>query len=145
MRRHGWTEATANREIGHLSLKNTLVHILNVHEAWLVAIAQGRWEVFDQPGRRGEEVRSWKELGAYRDRVTNGIDDLLSDLTESRLSRRVRAPWMPGVYTLEDAFLQPTIEQAHHLGEVIAVYWQRNWKPPPMTWIENLRQGRGRR
>ena len=121
------------------------MHILNVHEAWLVAIAQGRWEVFDQPGRRGEEVRSWKDLRAYRDRVEHGIDALLEGLTDSRLTKRVRAPWLPGVYTLEDAFLQPTIEQAHHLGEVIAVYWQKNWRPPPMTWIENLRQGRGRR
>ncbi len=45
---------------------------------------------------------------------------------------------MPGVYTLEDAFYQVSFEQAHHLGEIIGAYWQSNWEPPAMTWIENL-------
>jgi hypothetical protein len=31
--RLGWPKASADHGTGHLSLKNTLVHILNVHEA----------------------------------------------------------------------------------------------------------------
>ena len=145
VRHRGWTAAVENREIGHRSLKDTLVHILNVHEAWLGAIAQGRWEIFDAPGRRSAEGRSWKEFGAYRDRVWSGVDALLPGLTERKLRQRVRAPWMPGRYTLEDAFFQTSVEQAHHLGEVIAAFWQRDWSPPPMTWIENLPKARPRR
>jgi uncharacterized damage-inducible protein DinB len=136
--RLGWKDATRDRGTGHLSLKNTLVHVLNVHEAWLVAIAQARWEVFEAPGRRPEEVRSFAELRAYRDRVWGGIDTLLGHLTERNLARRVKAPWMPGRYTLEDAFFQSSFEQAHHLGEIIGVYWQADRTPPKMTWIENL-------
>ena len=138
--RRSWREAIADRGTGHLSLKNTLVHILNVHEAWLVAIAQERWEVFDRPGRRPDEIGSWKAYRAYRARVWAGIDELMGSLKERDLSRRVKAPWMPGRYTLKDAFFQSTIEQAHHLGEVIGVFWQHDWRPPKMTWIENLRQ-----
>ncbi len=137
-RRRGWKEAVANREIGHLSVKNTLVHILNVHEAWLVAVAQGRWSVFDEPARRPAEVRSWKELRSYRDRVWAGEDALLARLSERGLRRRVRAPWMPGTYTLHDAFFQVAFEEAHHLGEIIGVYHQADRNPPTMTWIENL-------
>jgi uncharacterized damage-inducible protein DinB len=136
--RRGWTWASANHETGHLSIKNTLVHILNVHEAWLVAVAQNRWEIFDSPGRRPDDVRSWAELRKYRDRVWAGIDALLPTLSEAKLARRVKAPWMPGRYTLEDAFFQSSFEQAHHLGEVIGVYWQADRSPPVMTWIENL-------
>jgi uncharacterized damage-inducible protein DinB len=139
--RRGWKAAISNRETGHLSIKNTLVHILNVHEAWLVAVAQHRWEIFDAPGRRGEEVRSWADLRRYRDRVWKGQDELLAHLSEAHLRRRVTAPWMPGGYTLADAFYQISFEQAHHLGEIIGVYWQADWSPPPMTWIENRPRG----
>ena len=145
VRRHGWAAAVKNREIGHLSLKDTLVHILNVHEAWLVAIPQERWEVFDAPGRRPTDVRSWADLRKYRERVWSGVQAFLGPLTEAKLARRVKAPWMPGRYTLEDAFYQVTIEQAHHLGEIIGAYWQSDWKPPDMTWIENQPGRRVRR
>jgi uncharacterized damage-inducible protein DinB len=143
--RRGWKAATKNRETGHRSIKDTLMHILNVHEAWLVAIAQDRWEVFDTPGRRGDAVRSWAELRKYRDRVWHEIDTLMGRLTEADLRRRVKAPWMPGKYTLEDAFFQTSFEQAHHLGEIIGVYWQADWTPASMTWIENQPRSARRR
>jgi len=145
MERRSWKEGTKNRETGHLSIAGTMVHILNVHEAWMVGVAQGRWEIFDDPRRRIGSMRSWKELRAYRDRVWSEIDRFVEGLTERKLSRRVRAPWMPGRYTLSDAFFQTSVEQAHHLGEIIGVYWQLNRRPPDMTWIENLRQSRKRR
>ena len=144
--RRSWKEVTADRGIGHLSLKNTLVHILNVHEAWCVAVAEKRWEIFDEPGRRGPEIRSWAEFRKYRDRVWAAVDGFSGGLNERKLGHRVQAPWMPGNYTLGDAIVQVTIEQAHHLGEIIGAYWQEDRRPPPMTWIENVRSGRrGRR
>lgn len=144
--RLGWAEATRDRGTGHGSIKDTLVHILNVHEAWLVAVARGRWTIFDDPGRRPADVRSWRQLRTYRDRVWNGTESLLHGLTARRLRQKVRAPWMPGEYTLADAFRQVSVEQAHHLGEIIGVYWQLDRAPPVMTWIENRpRRRRGTR
>ncbi len=134
-KRLGWKEATKNREIGHLSFKDTLVHILNVHEAWLVAAAQDRWEVGKDPTRRRENVKSWADLRKYRDRVWSGIDLLMDDLSESRLKSRVKVPWMSGRYTLEDAFFQSSFEQAHHIGEIIGAFWQMDKAPPQMMWI----------
>jgi uncharacterized damage-inducible protein DinB len=138
--RRGWRAAIADRGTGHLSIKDTLVHILNVREVWLVAIAQDRWEVTDDPGRYGPAIRSWSSLRAYRDRIDRAVEPWLARLREPMLAKRVRAPWMPGRYTVEDAFFQASIEQAHHLGEIIGVYWQQDWSPPPMTWIENVRR-----
>jgi len=137
VRRRGWRAATANREIAHRSFKDTLVHILNVREAWLVGVAQGRWEVFEDPTRRADRVGSWRDLRRYSTRVWSEADRFTATLTERSLSRRVRAPWMPGRYTLEDAFYQASFEQAHHLGEIIGAYWQSDRSPPAMTWIEN--------
>jgi uncharacterized damage-inducible protein DinB len=137
VRRKGWAAATVDHGIGHGSLKNTFVHILNVQEAWLVAISQERPEIFRRKGRRPNALGSWAELARYRDLVWAEVDELLGSLDERTLDRRVRAPWMPGRYTIEDAFAQASYEQAHHLGEVIAVFWQAGGRPPKMTWIEN--------
>jgi len=142
LRRRPWAEMVRDRGTGHLSLKDTLVHILNVHEAWMVAVAQKRWEIFDRPDRTKEAIDSWAKLRRYADRVWAEENALLAQLTEKKLAARLRAPWMPGSYTLVDAFFQTTIEEAHHLGEIIAIYWQNNWRPPAMTWIENLRAPR---
>ncbi|HEV2166927.1 MAG TPA: DinB family protein [Thermoplasmata archaeon] len=136
--RRGWKAANRNFGTGHLTIKDTFVHILNVQEAWLVAIANRRWAVFEDPSRSKDAIRSWKELRAYRDRVREQVDRLMEGLTETALHRRVRAPWMPGRYTLEDAFFQVSYEQAHHLGEIIGISWQSDRAPPAMTWIENL-------
>ncbi len=138
-RRLGWTKANRNREIAHGSIKNTLVHILNVHEVWLVAAAQDRWEeVRAFAGRRPEAVRSFAELSRYRERVWTAIDPLLAGLTDRGLARRIRVPWMDGRYTLEDGVYQASFEQAHHLGEVIAAYWQMDRTPPQMMWVPLL-------
>jgi len=136
--RGGWAEATIDRRIGHLSFKDTLVHILNVHEAWLVGAAQGKRDVFKDPSRKRENVRSWNDLRRYRMRVWSGIDDLMEGLNDERLQRRVEVSWMPGRYTLMDAFFQSSFEQAHHLGEIIGAYWQTGKTPPQMMWIPTL-------
>ena len=138
IKRLGWAEATKDRGIGHLSYKDTLVHILNVHEAWLVAAAQDRWEVGKDPSRRRENVKSWLDLRRYRERVWANIDVLIDGMTDRDLKRRVRVPWMSGRYTLGDAFFQSSFEQAHHLGEIIGAYWQVGKIPPQMMWIPTL-------
>ena len=139
IQRLGWSEATKEREIGHHTLKDTLVHILNVHEAWFVGAATGNWDFAKDPSRRRANVRSWNDLRKYRKRVWMGIDDLMTGLTEKGLRRRVKVPWFNGRYTLEDAVYQSSFEQAHHLGEIIGVYWQMDKAPPQMMWIPMLR------
>jgi uncharacterized damage-inducible protein DinB len=138
----GWKRATEEHATGHLSLKNTLVHILNVREAWFLIIPERRWKVFDETGRQPNEIRSWAEYRRYSGRVWSGVTALTDGLTESTLARPVKAPWMPGKYTFEDAVYQTSYEQAHHLGEIIAVFWQADRAPPKMTWIENRPAGR---
>lgn len=139
IKRRGWAEAVKEREIAHHSFKDTMVHVLNVHEAWLIGSAQGRWDVFKDPSRKRENVRSWSDLRHYRERVWGGIDDLMAGLTDGQLRRRVKVPWFTGRYTLEDAFFQTSFEQAHHLGEIIGAYWQMDVAPPQMMWIPLMR------
>ena len=136
--------AMADKGTGHLSIFRTLVHILNVHEVWMVYIVQGRGgelrELFLQTARK---PTSWEGFDTYAAKVWTDVEHYVGTLTPSKLARRVKAPWMPGQYTVGDAVLQSTFEQAHHLGEIIGVYWQRDQAPPEMTWID-VNRGRAR-
>jgi uncharacterized damage-inducible protein DinB len=139
VRRLPTKEAMRNRGIGHASLFGTLVHVLHVQEVWLVYIIRGRnsdrelGELFGDARRR---PKTWKEFDAYAERVWAGIDETLKSLTARTLGRRTKAFWMPGRYTVRDAFVQSTIEEAHHLGEIIGALWKDNLSSPDMTWID---------
>jgi uncharacterized damage-inducible protein DinB len=136
--RLGWAAATKSHEIGHLSLKDTLVHILNVHESLLVAVAQGRREVWKDPARKRENIRSWSDLRNYREQVWKEIDDLVASLSDKKLRSVMKVPWFTGRYNLEDVIFQASFEQAHHLGEIIAAYWQMEKTPPQMMFIPTM-------
>ena len=141
LRRLPWKEVVRNREIGHRTLFDTLVHILIVQEGWLVYLVGDR--VDEMADRfRGENAlpTTWPQFDRFAERVWTGVDAAARQLRPSGLGRRVRAPWMPGRYTVRDAFLQVTMEEAHHLGEIIGALWQDDRAPPPMTWIEVMRR-----
>jgi uncharacterized damage-inducible protein DinB len=132
---------SANHETGHLSVFRTLVHILNVHEVWVLYIAQGRKRelknLFLETARK---PTTWAGFNEYSRRVWKGVSAYVHTVTPAKLDQRVKAPWMSGRYTVGDAILQTSLEQAHHLGEIIAVYWQMNREPPEMTWIDVNRE-----
>jgi len=141
-------QARRRRGIGHESLFDTLVHVLNVQEVWLVYIVRGRnsdkelGALFDDERRH---PKNWKGFDEYAKRVWSGVDETLKGLTPRFLARRVNVFWMPGRYTVRDALLQTTMEEAHHLGEIIGALWQDDRKPPDMTWIDVRRPPSRRR
>jgi len=141
-------QARRRRGIGHESLFDTLVHVLNVQEVWLVYIVRGRnsdkelGALFDDERRH---PKNWKGFDEYAKRVWSGVDETLKGLTPRSLARRVNVFWMPGRYTVRDALLQTTMEEAHHLGEIIGALWQDDRKPPDMTWIDVRRPPSRRR
>jgi uncharacterized damage-inducible protein DinB len=134
--------AFRKRGLGHESFFDTLVHILNVHEVWLVYIVRGRNSdreleaLFQDLSRHPDD---WRKFDAYARRVWDGVEETLRPLTPRDLGRKVKAFWMPGTYTLRDALWQTTFEQAHHLGELIGALWQQDIEPPEMTWIDTRR------
>jgi uncharacterized damage-inducible protein DinB len=140
-------EAMRKRGIGHESLFDTLVHILNVQEVWLVYIVHGRTSdrelgaLFDDARRHPKD---WKGFHEYAARVWTGVEATVRGLTPRVLARPVKVFWMPGRYTVRDALFQTSFEEAHHLGEIIGALWQDDRKPPDMTWLD-VRRGSARR
>jgi len=149
VRRMPAREARRHREIGHQSLFDTLVHILNVHEVWIGYILSHRGSdaELDRLFRdRSRHPTDWAGFQRYRRRVESVVDAYLARLTARELARPVHAFWMPGTYVVSDALWQSTFEQAHHLGEIIGALWQQDREPPAMTWLDvGRRRGSPRR
>jgi uncharacterized damage-inducible protein DinB len=133
-----WSEVTKKRGIGHGSMRNTIVHIIRVHDAWLNYVVRGRLKELARSRKEPGQFSSCKDLSKYLSETWSGIGELLDNLTEKDLSRKVKAPWMPGDYTLDDMLMQATLEQAHHIGELIGAFWQMDSAPPQMMWIPTL-------
>jgi len=148
VRRLPWKAASRKRGIGHESLFATLVHVLNVREVWFAYIIRGRnsdeeLEALFQETRR--HPSDWKEFDAYARDVWAEVDSTVAAMTPAKAARPVSVFWMAGRYTVRDAFLQASFEQAHHLGEIIGALWQDDVRPPDMTWIDVRRSLASRR
>lgn len=137
--------AFAEREIGHHTLFGTLVHILHVREAWLQFViadgGQNEETFFNRPERTPTD---WKGFDRYAAQVWASHAAFRRSLTDERLAAPAKAWWMKGRYTVGDAVLQTSYEEAHHLGEIIGALWQKDLASPSMTWIEVNRTPAGR-
>src|SRR5207244_12274365 len=129
-------ELLKNREATHESLKNIFHHILSVHDGWLNVTAQG---TSADPAMREKDfdvVPSMDPLRAYLEKIIAKEASFLAGLKDKDLSRRVKPEWKERSHSLQDALMQVTFEQAHHIGELIALFWQIDVEPPEMTWID---------
>ncbi len=129
-------ELVKNREATHHSLKNIFHHILSVHDGWLNVTVQGASA--DQAMRKKDfdEILSMDLLRSYMEKIIDKEKQFLLRLTDKELDRGVQPVWKTRPHPLRDALMQVTFEQAHHIGELIALFWQTDVKPPEMTWID---------
>ena len=125
-----------DREATHHSMKNIFHHILSVHDGWLNVTAQGASADSAIREKDFDEVQSMDELRGYMERIIAKEEGFLTKLKDKDLDRGVQPEWKTRPHPLRDALLQVTFEQAHHLGELIALFWQQDVEPPEMTWID---------
>ncbi|TLZ90942.1 MAG: DUF664 domain-containing protein [Methanobacteriota archaeon] len=129
-------ELVKNREATHGSMKNIFHHILSVHDGWLNVTAQGTSADPAMREKDFDEVPSMDPLRAYLEKIIAKEASFLAGLKDKDLSRHVKPEWKERSHPLQDALMQVTFEQAHHIGELIALFWQIDVEPPEMTWID---------
>jgi uncharacterized damage-inducible protein DinB len=125
-----------NREATHGSMKNIFHHILSVHDGWLNVTAQGASADPAMREKDFDEVRSMEPLRDYMEKIIAKEDRFLQKLKDKDLDRGIQPEWKERPHPLRNALLQVTFEQAHHTGELIALFWQQDVEPPEMTWID---------
>ena len=129
--------AAKDRGATHGSMKNVFFHILTVHDGWLNVTAQG---ASADPAFRElddvDDIKTVAELRPYLEKIIAKEETFLASLGEKDLERPVQPAWKERPHPLRDALVQVTLEQAHHVGELIAMFWQQDVEPPEMTWID---------
>jgi uncharacterized damage-inducible protein DinB len=133
-----WAEVTRNREASFNSMRNIFVHMLEV-EDWMV-----NWVVAERsepyPWDKFEEYDSFAKMEQYLRRVELGTKRLLETSSQPQLERRVTLRLRSGdsfVLSVEECILQAFTEQLYHMGELIALFWQADVRPPRMQWFWN--------
>lgn len=129
-------ELLKDREATYGSMKNIFHHILSVHDGWLNVTAQGASADPVMREKDFEDVQSMGPLRDYTEKIIAMETRFLEKLGEEDLDRGIQPEWKERPHPLRNAFLQVTFEQAHHIGELIALFWQQDIEPPEMTWID---------
>ena len=129
-------EVRKNREATHHSMKNIFLHILKVHDGWLNVSAQD--DSADPKVYDGDldVLATMDGVREYMEKVIMKEKAFLATLADENLERPVQAWWKKRPHPLQDELMQVTLEQAHHVGELIALFWQQDVEPPEMTWID---------
>lgn len=127
---------TEDRGATYGSMKNIFHHILSVHDGWLNVTAQGASADPAMREKDLDEVPSIAALRPYLEGIIANEESFLRALTERDLDRPIRPEWKERPHLLRDALIQVTLEQAHHVGELIALFWQQDIEPPEMTWVD---------
>ncbi len=141
----GWEEASKNRGASFGSLKNILLHIWEVELWHLHYVAAGR--AADAPDwGEYEQFDTLDKFLEARELVEPRMAALLDGLTDADLARQItyeRPGDTPIDYSLGQVLVHVATEEVHHRGELIALLWQLDREPPPMTFMRYIRHTRG--
>jgi len=128
-----------NNEASFHSMKDIMIHMIYV-EDWMLSSAilgKGR----DYREKNFKAFHDMLAVLAYLDKVELKTRAYLKNVGERELRRKVRLQFSPrgAVYdmSVEECLYQSITEQLYHLGELIALLWQEDIKPPSMEWFSN--------
>jgi len=116
------------------------IHILGVYNGWLNYNVYGKSSEIPREKIDPDNYKSMKDVLKFKNEVWRGVEKFIKSLDDDLLRKKVSAPWLPGSHKVADVLMQVSLEQAHHIGEIIALFWQLNKEPPEMTWIMNTRR-----
>ncbi len=133
-----WDQVSKNREASFYSMKNILVHMIECEDRIVNWVIRDKGQLYEN--KRYDNYTSMKMVMDYMKEVQDRTRIFLSTLNEDELARKVDFVTSSGkVFKLsvEECLFQAFTEQLYHLGELIALLWQDDIEPPPMTWYRN--------
>ena len=136
-----WEDMIKNREIGWLSLKDTLLHIIWVEDSWINYSIHG----LEDPNRPFpySNYDSWNAVDDYNLNSTSKINKYLESITPNDLCKPVSRLNIDGIRRstkAKDVLIHVIVEELHHRGEIIAILWQMNLQPPDMGWLSVMKK-----
>ena len=134
-----WDEVNENREASYYSMKNILVHMID-NEDWIV-----NWVIPDKATeykrkRRSSEYLDMKMVTDHLQDVESKTMKYLGNAREEDLQMKTKLVITSGdtfQLSVEECLIQTFTEQLYHIGELIALLWQKDIEPPKMQWFWN--------
>lgn len=124
----GWDEVTRDREATHHSMRNILVHMMDVEDSYTQEAIQGR----PVPELDPADFGTFEDLEARDNEVTARTRTFLRTLTPEELGRAISVPWWKKrkKAIVEEVLLHAFLDEVAHLGEMVALFWQLDEEPP---------------
>lgn len=128
-----WNELVENREASWHSMRNIFIHTMGAIDHWLDFLN-------DEKLRTRKDFDNYKSIDDVRDymqHVERRMHGYLGSLSEEGLKKEYEVTNDAderAIVTAEDVLIHLFEEEVHHRGELIALLWQINVKPPLMGW-----------
>lgn len=124
----GWEATLASRGATSDSLRDLLVHVLEVEDSYL------HYDIRGEPWPHGERppqaFDSFDALEACDQEVAQKARQFFASLQEEDLRREVEIEGWDLLATVEAVLLHTFLDEIAHLGEMVALLWQIDVEPP---------------
>ncbi len=136
-----WDDVVKDRGASFSSIRNIFLHALDVEDRLINYAIQGKSEQWVQ-----QDYGKFTDMRSVENRVNeveNKVEAYIKGLTQHELDRKITLPWRrdpPLTMRVEDVLVQISIEDASHMGELIALMWQEDRQPPFLSWSGFLEQ-----
>ena len=129
-----WDEVVKDRGASFNSLRNIFLHCVTVLDVDINHHIQGDT---NYPRINNDDYDNLKKIGKYLEQVESKANAYLSKVTPDELSRKIERKLRDGTsitLTVEDLLFDFFQEENHHRGELIALLWQMDVRPPHLSW-----------
>ena len=128
-----WDELIKNREASFHSIRNIFIHIFRAIDHWLdFLLKENKLKI-----KNYEEYENFDSIRRYGDQVEVRLQPYLDSLSSSDLALAYSLTNDLGEVvkvSVEDVLIHLFEEEVHHRGELIALFWQMDIKPPLTGW-----------
>ena len=133
MSRIPWEDLISNREVSFNSIRNVFIHTLKAIDHWLDFLQKEH----NYTAKPYDKYENMAEIHQYVEYVERRMQKCLYSLSTSKLNTKyvLRNDLNEKIEVVaEDILIHLFEEEIHHRGELIALFWQMNIKPPLMGW-----------
>ncbi|MCK4952570.1 DinB family protein, partial [Candidatus Bathyarchaeota archaeon] len=120
------------------SLRDIYLHCLVCVDGIVNNILQGDSSF---PRINYDDYDSIEKMQEYVTQVESKATENLKKITREELSRKIERKRRDGsttIATVEDYIIHLFQEETHHRGELIALLWQMDVRPPHMGWTQYI-------
>src|ERR671912_2925598 len=89
------------------------------------------------------KYQTWNSIAVYNSKVISKVDEYLSNINQEDLGRIVWRTNNDGITRrskVKDILMHLITEELHYRGEIIAILWQMNIRPPDMGWLSAMQK-----